>query len=87
MFRLMPKEEEEEPMPTIYTPYVIERFLNGTAAELVPGIATKGQGGNGVVGSNPPKNSSIDVSLATRLTAAALSPDSMTVCSPIIRPR
>ncbi len=37
-------------------PYVVERFLNGTAAELVPGIVTKGQGGNGVVGSNPPKN-------------------------------
>src|SRR5438128_3363345 len=29
MFRLMPKEEEEEPMPTIYTPYVIERSSRG----------------------------------------------------------
>ncbi len=34
-------------------PYVIERFLNATAAEVVPGIVTKGQGGSGVVGSNP----------------------------------
>src|SRR5262245_23480722 len=37
-------------------PYIVERFLNGTAAELVPGIVTKGQGGTGAVGSNPPKN-------------------------------
>lgn len=37
-------------------PYVIERFLNGTAAEVVPGIVTKGQGGTGVVGSNPRQN-------------------------------
>lgn len=37
-------------------PYVAERFINGTAAEFVPGIVTKGQGGSGVVGSNPPKN-------------------------------
>src|SRR5438046_8018828 len=29
MSRLMPKEEEEEPMPTIYTPYVIERSSRG----------------------------------------------------------
>src|SRR5207237_594817 len=31
MYRLMPKrrEEEEEPMPTIYTPYVIERSSRG----------------------------------------------------------
>jgi 6-methylsalicylate decarboxylase len=35
-------------------PYVIERFLNGTAAEIVPGIVTKGAGGTGVAGSNPP---------------------------------
>jgi predicted TIM-barrel fold metal-dependent hydrolase len=27
-------------------PYVIERFLTGTTAELVPGITTKGQGNN-----------------------------------------
>jgi predicted TIM-barrel fold metal-dependent hydrolase len=27
-------------------PYVIERFLGGSAAELVPGITTKGQGNN-----------------------------------------
>jgi predicted TIM-barrel fold metal-dependent hydrolase len=37
-------------------PYVAERFINGTAAEFVPGVVTKGQGGSGVVGSNPPKN-------------------------------
>jgi predicted TIM-barrel fold metal-dependent hydrolase len=37
-------------------PFLIERFLNGTAAEVVPGVVTKGQGGSGVVGSNPPKN-------------------------------
>ena len=36
-------------------PFLIERFLNGTAAELVPGTVTKGAGGTGVVGSNPPK--------------------------------
>src|SRR5438132_13305929 len=32
MFRLMPKrreEEDEEPMPTIYTPYIIERSSRG----------------------------------------------------------
>jgi predicted TIM-barrel fold metal-dependent hydrolase len=28
-------------------PYVIERFLGGTAEEVVPGIVTKGQGGTG----------------------------------------
>src|SRR4030088_3432242 len=28
-FLLMPKREEEEPMPTIYTPYVIERSSRG----------------------------------------------------------
>ena len=33
------------------TPFLIERFLNGTAEEVVPGIVTKGQGGSGVVGS------------------------------------
>ena len=33
-------------------PFLIERFLNGTAEEFVPGVVTKGQGGNGVVGSN-----------------------------------
>jgi predicted TIM-barrel fold metal-dependent hydrolase len=38
-------------------PFLIERFLNGTAAEVVPGVVTKGQGGTGVVGSNPPKDS------------------------------
>ena len=27
-------------------PYVIERFLTGTTAELIPGIVTKGQGNN-----------------------------------------
>lgn len=32
-------------------PFVIERFLGGTAEEIVPGIVTKGQGGTGVVGS------------------------------------
>ena len=37
-------------------PFIIERFLSGTAAELAPGTVTKGAGGNGVVGSNPPKN-------------------------------
>ena len=30
-------------------PFLIERFLNGTAAELVPGTVTKGAGGTGVV--------------------------------------
>jgi predicted TIM-barrel fold metal-dependent hydrolase len=30
-------------------PYVIERFLGGTAEEIVPGIVTKGQGGTGVL--------------------------------------
>ena len=29
MYRLMPNREEEEPMPTIYTPYVIERSSRG----------------------------------------------------------
>src|SRR6266404_2788394 len=29
MYRLMPKREDEEPMPTIYTPYVIERSSRG----------------------------------------------------------
>jgi predicted TIM-barrel fold metal-dependent hydrolase len=33
------------------TPFLIERFLNGTAEEVVPGIVTKGQGGTGAVGS------------------------------------
>jgi len=33
-------------------PFVVERFLGGTAEEIVPGIVTKGQGGTGVVGSN-----------------------------------
>jgi predicted TIM-barrel fold metal-dependent hydrolase len=37
-------------------PFLIERFLSGTAAEVIPGIVTKGQGGTGVVGSNPPRN-------------------------------
>ena len=37
-------------------PFLIERFLSGTAAEVMPGIVTKGQGGSGVVGSSPPKN-------------------------------
>lgn len=35
-------------------PFLIERFLYGTAEEVVPGVVTKGQGGTGVVGSNPP---------------------------------
>jgi 6-methylsalicylate decarboxylase len=35
-------------------PFLIERFLVGSAGEIVPGIVTKGQGGTGVVGSNPP---------------------------------
>jgi predicted TIM-barrel fold metal-dependent hydrolase len=35
-------------------PFLIERFLNGTAEEVVPGIVTKGQGGSGVVSSNRP---------------------------------
>lgn len=35
------------------TPYVLERFLRGTAAEIVPGIITKGQGGTGKLGDNP----------------------------------
>ncbi len=35
------------------TPYVIERFLTGTAAEIVPGTVTKGQGGTGKIGDNP----------------------------------
>jgi 6-methylsalicylate decarboxylase len=30
-------------------PYVIERFLGGTAEEVVPGVVTKGQGGTGVL--------------------------------------
>ena len=30
-------------------PYVIERFIGGTAEEIVPGITTKGQGGTGVL--------------------------------------
>ena len=37
-------------------PYVIERFLNATTEEIVPGIITKGQGGKGVVGDNPRSN-------------------------------
>lgn len=35
------------------TPYVLERFLTGTAAEIVPGVVTKGQGGTGKLGDNP----------------------------------
>jgi 6-methylsalicylate decarboxylase len=38
------------------TPFLIERFLNGTAEEVIPGIVTKGAGGTGVVGSNRPAN-------------------------------
>ncbi len=34
-------------------PFLIERFLMGTAAEIVPGLVTKGQGGAGRVGENP----------------------------------
>lgn len=37
-------------------PYVIERFLNATTEEIVPGIVTKGQGGKGIVGDNPRKD-------------------------------
>jgi 6-methylsalicylate decarboxylase len=36
-------------------PYVIERFLGGTAEEIVPGIVTKGQGGTGVLHSGYPE--------------------------------
>ena len=36
-------------------PFLIERFLMGTAAEIVPGLVTKGQGGSGKVGDNPAK--------------------------------
>ena len=36
-------------------PFVIERFLNATTEEIVPGIVTKGQGGKGIVGDNPRK--------------------------------
>ena len=38
------------------TPFLIDRFLTGTAEEVVPGIVTKGAGGTGVVGSNRPAN-------------------------------
>jgi len=38
------------------TPFLIDRFLSGTAEEVVPGIVTKGAGGTGVVGSNRPVN-------------------------------
>ena len=38
------------------TPFLIDRFLIGTAEEVVPGIVTKGAGGTGVVGSNRPAN-------------------------------
>jgi predicted TIM-barrel fold metal-dependent hydrolase len=38
------------------TPFLIDRFLTGTAEEVVPGIVTKGAGGTGVVGSNRPVN-------------------------------
>jgi predicted TIM-barrel fold metal-dependent hydrolase len=34
------------------TPFLIERFLIGTAEEVVPGVVTKGAGGTGVPGSN-----------------------------------
>jgi predicted TIM-barrel fold metal-dependent hydrolase len=37
-----------------HMPFVIERFVNGTAEEIVPGIVTKGQGGTGVLHSNYP---------------------------------
>lgn len=36
-------------------PFVVERFLGGTAEEVIPGIVTKGQGGPGVVGGNYPE--------------------------------
>jgi predicted TIM-barrel fold metal-dependent hydrolase len=36
-------------------PFIVERFLGGTAEEIVPGIVTKGQGGTGEVGSNYPE--------------------------------
>ncbi len=36
-------------------PFLIERFLMGTAAEIVPGLVTKGQGGSGKVGDHPAK--------------------------------
>jgi len=35
-------------------PFLIERFLNGTAEEVVPGIVTKGQGGTGELHSGYP---------------------------------
>jgi predicted TIM-barrel fold metal-dependent hydrolase len=35
-------------------PFLIERFLNGTAEEVVPGIITKGQGGTGELHSGYP---------------------------------
>jgi predicted TIM-barrel fold metal-dependent hydrolase len=38
------------------TPFLIERFLNGTAEEVVPGVVTKGAGGTGAVGSNRTAN-------------------------------
>ena len=38
------------------TPFLIDRFLTGTAEEVVPGIVTKGAGGTGIVGSNRPGN-------------------------------
>ena len=37
-------------------PYLIERFLADSAAEIVPGIITKGQGGDGKPGVGNPKN-------------------------------
>jgi len=36
-------------------PFLIERFLMRTAAEIVPGLVTKGQGGKGQIGDNPAK--------------------------------
>jgi 6-methylsalicylate decarboxylase len=69
-------------------PYVIERFLNGTAAEIVPGKVTKGQGGNGVVGSNPPKNVPKGVLYELRKlyydTAQAANPIAMTALRQLV---
>jgi 6-methylsalicylate decarboxylase len=69
-------------------PYVIERFLNGTAAELVPGVVTKGQGGTGVVGSNPPKNVPKGVLYELRKlyydTAQAANPIAMTALKKLV---
>ena len=69
-------------------PYVIERFLNGTAAEMTPGVVTKGQGGSGVVGSNPPKNVSqrraVNFESLFYDTAQAANPIAMTALKQLV---